>query len=144
MNKGCPPLKAKMHNVHVQYKTKWNLHSYANYLSRGAGFNIYWLLRNAHAWNITVKVFLLVFLQCTVKTRPVTIDRVRYKSHRFDDNCIFIHPFYNMREADLQIIKKNPGETYRCCPYQVPLKKICLTTKYLFIMFTLSLKLNFK
>ena len=93
---------------------------------------------------ITVKVFLLVFLQCTVKTRPVTIDRVRYKSHRFDDNCIFIHPFYNMREADLQIIKKNPGETYRCFPYQVPLKKICLTTKYLFLMFTLSLKLNFK
>ena len=65
----------------------------------------------------------MVFLQCTVKTRPVTIDRVRYKSHRFDDNCIFIHPFYNMREADLQIIKKNPGETYRCFPYQVPLKK---------------------
>ena len=28
-----------------------------------------------------------------------------------------------MREADLQVIKKNPGETYSCFPYQVPLKK---------------------
>ena len=45
-----------MHNVHVQYKTKWNLHSYANYLSRGAGFNIYWLLRNAHAWNMSANM----------------------------------------------------------------------------------------
>ena len=50
-----------------------------------------------------VKVFLLIFLQCTIMTRPVTVDRVRYISHRFaDDNGIFIPPFYNMREADLQ------------------------------------------
>ena len=56
---------------------------------------------------LTVKVFLLIFLQCTVKTRPVTVDRVRYISHRFaDDNGIFIPPFYNMREADLQVMNK--------------------------------------
>ena len=55
----------------------------------------------------SVKVFLLIFLQCTVKTRPVTVDRVRYISHRFaDDNGIFIPPFYNMREADLQVMNK--------------------------------------
>ena len=58
---------------------------------------------------LTVKVFLLIFLQCTVKTRPVTVDRVRYISHRFaDDNGIFIPHFYNMREANLQVMKKNP------------------------------------
>ena len=78
--------------------------------------------------NITVKVFLLIFLQCTVRTRPVTVDRVRYISHRFaDDNGIFIPPFYNMREADLPVMKKKkrkkPGEIYSCSPYQVPLKK---------------------
>ena len=73
---------------------------------------------------LTVKVFLLIFLQCTVKTRPVTVDRVRYISHRFaDDNGIFIPHFYNMREADLQVMKKKPGEIYSFSPYPVHLKK---------------------
>ena len=57
--------------------------------------------------KLTVKIFLLIFLQYTVKTRPVTVDRVRYISHRFaDDNGIFIPHFYNMREADLQVMNK--------------------------------------
>ena len=59
--------------------------------------------------KLTVKIFLLIFLQCTVKTRPVTVDRVRYISHRFaDDNGIFIPHFYNMPKANLQVMKKNP------------------------------------
>ena len=54
-----------------------------------------------------VKVFLLIFLQCTVRTRPVTVDRVRYISHRFaDDNGIFIPHFYIMLEAELREMKK--------------------------------------
>ena len=58
---------------------------------------------------LTVKIFLLSFLHCTVKTRPVTIDRVRYISHRFSDGKgIFIPHFYMMLDADLQTMKKKP------------------------------------
>ena len=52
-------------------------------------------------------IFIELFLHCTVKTRPVTIDRVRYISHRFSDGKgIFIPHFYMMLDADLQTMKK--------------------------------------
>ena len=81
--------------------------------------------------NITVKVFLLIFLHCTVKTRPVTVDRVCYVSRRFSDyKGIFYSSFLHYARSWFASNEKKARWNMQFFSLSGTYKKMSLTTTF--------------